>query len=325
MSKLQGKKGREEEETKSPVKKKSKDTLSVTEEALNATITTALLQQQQNLQAMIKQTIEGSLSGEIKSLTEAMIELKLEFSKQTALFQDLQHKYDNVQANMRSLKWEVTHNVQGLEALRNKLAEFEDRNQRNNLRLVGLPETAEGTTPILFLQQNLPRWIPALKDCVIEIERAHRIFAIKDSDQRRPRTLIFCLLRYTDRQKILQGARKLGAEMKHGPATLLIFPDYSNDTAQKRRAFAPVRKAMHAKGLQAFLIYLAALKINRQGRPYVFQSVKEAEDFLAHMETSEDSIPTASPTDLISERHHSRRLDFKVLSVDDALEHTSVN
>ncbi|MGH0128315.1 UNVERIFIED_CONTAM: hypothetical protein FKN15_038210 [Acipenser sinensis] len=212
------------------------------------------------------------------------------------------------------------HNVQGLEALRNKLAEFEDRNRRNNLRLVGLPETAEGTTPILFLQQNLPRWIPALKDCVIEIECAHRIFANKDSDQRRPRTLIFRLLRYTDRQKILQGARKLGAEMKHGSATLLIFPDYSNDTAQKRRAFAPVRKAMHAKGLKA-----AALKINSQGRPYVFQSVKEAEDFLAHMETSEDSIPTASPTDLISERHHSRRLDFKVLSVDDALEHTSVN
>ncbi|MGH0159442.1 UNVERIFIED_CONTAM: hypothetical protein FKN15_037591 [Acipenser sinensis] len=101
--------------------------------------------------------------------------------------------------------------------------------------------------------------------------------------------------------------------------------NYSNDTAQKRRAFAPVRKAMHAKGLQAFLIYPAALKINSQGRPYVFQSVKEAEDFLAHMETSEDSIPMASSTDLIKERHHSRRLDFKVLSVDDALEHTSVN
>ncbi len=48
-----------------------------------------------------------------------------------------------------------------------------------------------------FLRVNLSKWIPSLKGCNIEIDRAHRMYdGRKNSD--RPRTLIFRVLRWHD-------------------------------------------------------------------------------------------------------------------------------
>ncbi|MGH0117275.1 UNVERIFIED_CONTAM: hypothetical protein FKN15_032242 [Acipenser sinensis] len=71
---------------------------------------------------------------------------------------------------------------------------------------------------------------------------------------------------------------------------------------------------MNAEGLQSFLIYLASLKVSRQGRLYVFQSVKEAEDFLTHLETSEDSALMTISTDATSGRPCTGKPGFEVLS-----------
>lgn len=64
-----------------------------------------------------------------------------------------------------------------------------------------------------------------------------------DATSRNP-AVIFRLLRYSDRQAILKGARK-GHPIKHGQATLYFFPDYSPPTAAKRREFTPVNDWVH--------------------------------------------------------------------------------
>ncbi len=67
---------------------------------------------------------------------------------------------------------------------------MEDRSRRNNVRLVGLPEGAEGSNAAGFLRVNLSKWIPSLKGHDIEIDRAHCVYeGGRGSD--RPHTLIF--------------------------------------------------------------------------------------------------------------------------------------
>ncbi len=44
------------------------------------------------------------------------------------------------------------------------------------MRLVGLPEGAEGSNAAGFLRVNLSKWIPSLKGRDIEIDRAHRVY-----------------------------------------------------------------------------------------------------------------------------------------------------
>ncbi len=75
------------------------------------------------------------------------------------------------------------------------------------MRLVGLPEGAEGSYAAGFLRVNLSKWIPSLRERDIEIDRAHHVYdGRKNSD--RPRTLIFRVLRWHDRSEILKGARQ---------------------------------------------------------------------------------------------------------------------
>jgi hypothetical protein len=63
--------------------------------------------------------------------------------------------------------------------------------------MVGLDETAEGSDPKGFPQENLPKWILLLQGSNIEIQHAHQIY-IGNNNRSRSRTLIFCLLRYED-------------------------------------------------------------------------------------------------------------------------------
>ncbi len=139
---------------------------------------------------------------------------------------------------------------------------MEDRCRRNNVRLVGLPEAAEGSDAAGFLRVNFSMWIPSLRGRDIEIDRAHRVYdGGRGSD--RPRTLIFRVLRWHDRSDILKGARQAyPVKCTQSNVTLLFFPDFSPATAIRRKAFGPVLKMTASqKGLQPFLIYPAVIKL----------------------------------------------------------------
>ncbi len=101
---------------------------------------------------------------------------------------------------------------------------MEDRCRRNNVRLVGLSEAAEGSNAAGFLRVNLSKWIPSLRGRDIEIDRAHRVYdGGRGSD--RPRTLIFRVLRWHDRSDILKGARQAyPVKCAQSNVTLLFFP-----------------------------------------------------------------------------------------------------
>ncbi len=145
--------------------------------------------------------------------------------------------------------------------------DIEDRSRRNNVRLVGFPEGAEGSDAAGFLRANLSKWIPALKGRDIEIDRAHHVYdGRKNSD--RPRTLIFHVLRWHDRSEILKGARQAyPVKCTQDNVTLLFFPEFSPATTIRRKIFNPVLKKMTALGLQPFLTYLVinyGTKVSRE-------------------------------------------------------------
>ncbi len=141
------------------------------------------------------------------------------------------------------------------------MTDIEDRSRRNNVRLVGLPEGAEGSDVAGFLRVNLSKWIPSLKGRNIEIDRAHRVYdGRKNSD--RPHTLIFRVLRWHDRSEILEGARQAyPVKCTQDNVTLLFFPDFSPAIATRRKSLVPVLRMMTAFGLQPFLAYPAVIKL----------------------------------------------------------------
>lgn len=67
---------------------------------------------------------------------------------------------------------------------------------------------------LAFLLVAIPRWFPNLGS--VEIIRAHRVGAQKEDTNGKPvpRTIIFKLLRFTDRDKILKAACDVAVELE---------------------------------------------------------------------------------------------------------------
>uniref|UniRef100_A0A3Q3E6I8 L1 transposable element RRM domain-containing protein n=1 Tax=Labrus bergylta TaxID=56723 RepID=A0A3Q3E6I8_9LABR len=278
----------------------------------NATILLALQEQEdrliKKLKLAVRKAVEDMLSGEnetLKSMIESTItavaKLGEDITQQAELGRKLQGRVDASTANMRAVKHDVGGPQKDVLKLHQKIAEMEDRSRRCNIRLVGLVESAEGENAIQFLQDKLPEWIPSLVGEKIKIQQAHRIYTAQDKSNR-PRTLIFQLLRYQDREKILNGVRALPSAPTHqasyegrtSTSRLMFFPDYSTETAQKRRAFDAVRKQIANRGLRQFLRYPATLKVKHNGTLHFFDSVADAEKFMSALARSSRSTPRPS-------------------------------
>ena len=253
------------------------------------------------------------LAGEIQALKvmmeasdSAVNKLSGDIAQQAEVGKKLQGRLDATSANIRAVKHDVGDLQKELLNLCQKVAEMGDRSRRSNLRLVGLPESAEGGNAIQFLQDNLPVWIPSLAGEKILIQRAHGIFTTRDNSSR-PRTLIFRLFHYQDREKILNGARALLSAPTHQTSSegwtstskLLFLPDYSNDTAQRRKAFDAVRKLAN-RGLRPFLRYPASLKVRHNGSLHIFENMADAETFMATLDQSPRSTSSEASTPRVS-------------------------
>ncbi|KAI4878716.1 hypothetical protein NFI96_008778 [Prochilodus magdalenae] len=91
--------------------------------------------------------------------------------------------------------------------------DLENRSRRDNIRIMGLKEGAEGGQPLRFFQT----WLPTLlgletKHGVVKIDRAHRTLGPPRNDRSRP--VLIKLHNYGDKLKILQAARKKPTALK---------------------------------------------------------------------------------------------------------------
>ncbi|KAK7938362.1 hypothetical protein WMY93_001688 [Mugilogobius chulae] len=124
-----------------------------------------------------------------------------------------------------------------LEALTRKVDDLENRSRRSNLRLVGLPEKAEGRDMCSFLV----KWIPEVLGTVsfpgpLIIERAHRIGRPPEADSAatgpapRPRAVVMKFLNYADKTRVMRAAREMGTVLYEGKkiyALVLSIPQSS--------------------------------------------------------------------------------------------------
>ena len=134
------------------------------------------------------------------------------------------------------------------EKLKEKIRVLEDRNRRNNLWIDGIKETENET------------WTECerkIKDVLkhrlrinenIEIERAHRM-GRKDIERRRPRTIIFKLLNWKDKELILNNRNHLKN------SGIYINEDFSEDTMRIRKELFKQMKVEREKGKFSVVVY----------------------------------------------------------------------
>uniref|UniRef100_A0ABM5GM66 Uncharacterized protein isoform X1 n=1 Tax=Pogona vitticeps TaxID=103695 RepID=A0ABM5GM66_9SAUR len=123
---------------------------------------------------------------------------------------------------------------------------LESRSRRNNLRMLGLPEGAEGSDPLSsFLQRTLPEMLGLpLESRPPEVESARRVQGggMAWDPAGRPRPVVFRLLRFADKAAILQAAH--GRPLSYAGVQVTILPDFCSSLSRRRQVpFGAARRS----------------------------------------------------------------------------------
>lgn len=216
------------------------------------------------------------------SLTAQIEEVKVDIS---VIRQDLhklrdrvktaENRISNVEDAIPPLQ-EGTERIQRqIQQLFSKHDEMENRLRRCNLRLIGLPEGAEGKDPTTFLEQLLiTHYGREAFSPMLAVERAHRMPARPPPQGAPPRTFIAKLLNYKDRDAALRMAREKG-NIQLGNSKITIFPDFSTEVQHRRQGFTEAKRRLRSKQIKYAMLFPARLRVEQDGRVHFFEDPEE--------------------------------------------------
>uniref|UniRef100_A0A8C7ZRN8 LINE-1 type transposase domain-containing protein 1 n=1 Tax=Oryzias sinensis TaxID=183150 RepID=A0A8C7ZRN8_9TELE len=259
---------------KKPTKTKEMDnTLSVPddEEGAAGALTAAALEATlQKFFAIADKNANERLESQLGAINETVVRHSQELQVQQKITTSLHEQ-------MRTAEATTARHDETLKQLQDKMTSMEDRMRRDNLRIVNVKEGEEQGNVLAYLKRNIPKWFPEMAGNPPELMRAHRSGPPRKTSER-PRTIILKCLRFTDRDRILQSARK--TEVRSEGNIIRFTPDYSDATAQRRRLCYPVMAQARSLGFHAFLLYPAVIKLTRGSIQHVFEEVKDAAKFI---------------------------------------------
>uniref|UniRef100_A0A3P9PX26 L1 transposable element RRM domain-containing protein n=1 Tax=Poecilia reticulata TaxID=8081 RepID=A0A3P9PX26_POERE len=171
----------------------------------------------------------------------------------------------------------LINNVTSLEEtkkrLEEKMVDMEIRSRLNNLRLVNLPEGAEGSDACEFLESWLPE---VLEQCALRnpliLERAHRVGPNRNAED-----------------TILKASRAK-TDILYKNQRVRLYNDVSADIHKQPKQYDGVHKRLRELGLRHGIIPPAKLILTYQGEPFRFNTPAEVQAFIDRTQRSQISV-----------------------------------
>lgn len=196
------------------------------EEEVTATM---LRDMMQSLKADICNSIEEA----IKGLQTDIAAVKSELSTTTGALQQTINLQEERLAAVEDTATKTSDGLAEMEVtvsalkgeirtLQSKCEDLENRSRRNNLRIVGIPEGAEGKTPTAFIS-NLLKDLFNFDDQPL-IGQAHRLSQVKPRTGQQPRPFILRVHYFHVKEQILRLAREKG-DLAYNDRAKYIFGD----------------------------------------------------------------------------------------------------
>lgn len=158
--------------------------------------------------------------------------------------------------------------------MQTKLTDLEARSRRNNIRLYGIPEEAEGDNIQEFVESFIKTEL-SLSNPDLGIQRCHRALGPKPPPNANPRSVVIYFLEYRIKELVLRSAWKKREVYLKG-RRVYFDQDYPAETQKKRKAYTPVRKLLKEKGLRFQTPPPAKLRVFFEDGPIVYNSPAEA-------------------------------------------------
>lgn len=176
--------------------------------------------------------------------------------------------------------------------LKSKLSDLEGRSRRQNIRIVGLPESVEGNRPTTFFSQFLfdmfgERVFPSPP----ELDRAHRSTAPKPGPGDRPRPVIIRFHRFQVKDLVIREACKRGS-LDYNGHKIRFYEDYTAEVLKQRAEYKDVMAELYEKGLRPSLLFPAKPCVTlRNGEKKWLPSVSQAASFIDKLDKDSAVLP----------------------------------
>ncbi|KAJ4938134.1 hypothetical protein JOQ06_002760 [Pogonophryne albipinna] len=175
----------------------------------------------------------------------AISEIKTDLSSYSGRLTHAEDRIGETEDNVTVLHNTVNGMEKVITALTEKVDYLENRDRRSNLRVIGLPENAEGRDVESFLEKWIPEVLgPENFPTPLVIERAHRIPG--------------------------------GRPKPNSP----LPPRPHPEVTKRRMKYGEVKQHLRTRGIQFCLIFPARMYTLHNGKRRVFNTPEEVESFL---------------------------------------------
>ena len=182
-----------------------------------------------------------------------------------------------------------------------QLDDHEGRSRRNNIRITGVPEKAEGPSTDLFVEDLITQGLqPRGLSKFFGVERAHRVPGKRPPPGAPPRTIIARIFNFRDRDIILQEAR-VAPPVTYQNTNIGLFPDFTMQVQKLRRTFTELKKELRSQNIRYAMLFPAKLRIADGTKTHFFLTPEEGWTWLEKRKESQHtalrgrSSPVVSP------------------------------
>lgn len=187
-------------------------------------------------------------------------------------------------------------------SLQTKITDLEGRSRRNNIRIYGIPENAEGSSMPQFVENlirsELGDIISLDRDKSLGIERAHRALGPQPPAGASPRSTVVRFLQFSVKEKILNAAWKKKVCVQD--RRVFFDHDYAESVQQRRREYTPIKQALKEKRIR-FQTPLTRMRVHLDSGTVTYSSAEEAAEDLRKRGFTVGPIPARRSKDITVE------------------------
>ncbi|KAJ7992781.1 hypothetical protein DPEC_G00282260 [Dallia pectoralis] len=180
-----------------------------------------------------RKALSADFRSSFEALTATLDNLSTTVTEHGQRINSLEGNSNEVDGRLQKLEDTCATLQQDNVLLRTKLADLEGRSRRQNIRIIGLPESLEGPRPTVFFSQLLTDVFGTeVQPSPPELDRAHRSLAPKPSAGERPRAVIIRPHRFQIKDLLIREARRR-VDLSYQGHKLRFYEEYTPDVLKQ--------------------------------------------------------------------------------------------
>ncbi|KAK7881156.1 hypothetical protein WMY93_029565 [Mugilogobius chulae] len=169
---------------------------------------------------------------------------QLAWKKTEARLEETEARIDEVETTLQATSALLKQLLQRQDSMEAKLTDQEARARRENLRIYGIPEEAEGNNIIAFLEKLLCETLDFTREACVKIERAHRALGPKPTGQQtQPRSIIVKFSSFRVKEEVIKRAWQK-KQVMYNNTRFFVDHDYPPAIQKKRTEYNQAKRVL---------------------------------------------------------------------------------